>query len=302
MNSTHVRNPVLLASFLALAALTSACGGGTPGSVEAPSALSSALEASTAASGTLLCAPADAQVAACASKTAGDACELTPPDGAPAVAGTCRTTIDGAAVACAPNPPAPPQELVEACTGKVAGATCQVAEAFGNSRDGVCVTARDGATLVCGRVRIPPQGAIDACASLAAGDSCTMPGQGAMEPAPACAAWDRRAPALSPALRRRTSSRTASRPAPACRRARPAPSAAATRRSQAPAWRRQRTARRCASSPAPTCAAGSRAARVGTTACGRPTVKSWRRRLRAAGPPLRTWTPQGGSGAPFAPV
>ena len=180
MNSTHVRNPVLLASFLALAALTSACGGGTPGSAEAPSALSSALEASTAASGTLLCAPADAQVAACASKAAGDACELTPPDGAPAVAGTCRTTIDGATVGCAPNPPAPPRELVEACADKVASATCQVAEAFGNSRDGVCVTARDGATLVCGRVRVPPQGAVDACASLAAGDSCTMAGQGAM--------------------------------------------------------------------------------------------------------------------------
>ena len=179
MNSKHFRNSLFLASFLALAALVSACGGGTSSS-EATSALSSALEASTAASGTLLCAPAPEQVAACASKATGDACELTPPDGAPAVAGTCRSTLDGVAVACAPNPPAPPQELVDACTGKVAGVTCQVTEAFGNTRDGVCVTARDGATLVCGRVRVPPQGAIDACASLAAGDTCTMPGLGGM--------------------------------------------------------------------------------------------------------------------------
>ncbi len=176
MTSNHVRKPLLLASFLALAALISACGGGTPDPAEATSALSSALEASTAASGTLLCAPADEQVAACAGIAAGDACELTPPDGAPAVAGTCRATLDGSAVACAPNPPAPPQELVDACTGKATGDACQVAEAFGNTRDGVCGTARDGATLVCGRVRIPPQAAVDACASLAAGDACTMTG------------------------------------------------------------------------------------------------------------------------------
>jgi len=49
------------------------------------------------------------------------------------------------------------------------------AEPFGDIHTGVCVTARDGSTLVCGRVRAPPQGAIDACASLAAGEACTMP-------------------------------------------------------------------------------------------------------------------------------
>jgi hypothetical protein len=69
---------------------------------------------------------------------------------------------------------------VDACTGKAGGDACQVAEAFGNTRDGVCVTARNGATLVCGRVRTPPQGALDACASLSVGDACTMPGMGGM--------------------------------------------------------------------------------------------------------------------------
>ena len=179
MTSKLVRNALSLATFLALAALVSACGAGTTPS-EATTALSSALEASTAASGTLLCAPADAQIAACTGMAAGDACELAPPDGAPAVAGTCRATLDGATVACAPNPPAPPQELVDACTGKAEADPCQVAEAFGNTRDGVCVMARNGATLVCGRVRTPPQGALDACASLSAGDACTMPGMGGM--------------------------------------------------------------------------------------------------------------------------
>jgi hypothetical protein len=178
MTSIRVRNPFLLASFLAVATVLGACGGSS--GQDGASTLSSALEASTAASGTLLCAPADAQIAACAARAAGDACQLVPPSGAPAVAGTCRTTIDGATVACAPNPPAPPQELVDACTGKAAGATCQVAEPFGNSRDGLCVTARDGATLVCGRVHVPPQGAIDACATLVAGAACAMPGHGGM--------------------------------------------------------------------------------------------------------------------------
>jgi hypothetical protein len=178
MTSIHVRNPLLLASFLAVATVLAACGGSS--TQDGATTLSTALEASTAASGTLLCAPADAQIAACTAKAAGDACELLPPDGAPAVAGTCRTTIDGGSVACAPNPPAPPPELVLACTGKAAGATCQVAEPFGNTRDGLCVTARDGATLVCGRVQVPPQGAIDACATLAAGAACAMPGHGGM--------------------------------------------------------------------------------------------------------------------------
>jgi hypothetical protein len=174
MNAKNVPNSFLRAAAVVVAVITSACGG-TASTANTPSALSAALEASTDASGTLLCAPAAAQVAACAGLAAGDPCALTPPNGAATVPGTCRATIAGTAVACAPNPPAPPQELVDACAGKVVGSTCQVTEAFGDTRDGACVTARDGATLVCGRVHVPPQAAIDACATLAAGATCAMP-------------------------------------------------------------------------------------------------------------------------------
>ena len=175
-SSMNPRTSLLLASTLAIASLLAGCGSGNSSAADETSALSAAIESSVAASGTLLCTPAEPQLAACAGKAAGDACALTPPGGAPDVAGTCRATIDGAAVACAPTPPGPPQELVDACAGKAAGVACQVSEAFGNSRDGVCVTARNGATLVCGRDRTPPQGAIDACAALAAGAACTLPG------------------------------------------------------------------------------------------------------------------------------
>ena len=104
------------------------------------------------------------------------ACTLSTADGGTTVAGTCHTTVDGASLACAPNPPAPPQELVTPCVGKTAGDACTEAEPFDdNDRPGVCVTARDGATLICGRVHTPTQGAIDACATAAAGDACTLP-------------------------------------------------------------------------------------------------------------------------------
>ncbi len=165
---------------VALASLLSACGGAAPSADT--SALSSALESSTAASGTLLCAPADLQVAACDGKAAGDACLLTSPSGV-AVDGTCRATLDASVVACAPNPPAPPAELVQACAGKALADACQVTEPFGDTRSGTCVTARDGTTLVCGRDRSPPQAAVDACASLATGAACTMAGHGGMAPA-----------------------------------------------------------------------------------------------------------------------
>ena len=77
-------------------------------------------------------------------------------------------------MACAPTPPAPPQALVDACTGLTAGTACSVAENDGDNHTGLCVIARDGATLICGRAHTPPQAAVDACASLATGDACTM--------------------------------------------------------------------------------------------------------------------------------
>ncbi len=177
MNAQLRRNALLVVPSLAIAALLGACGAQKTAVADSQTAaLSAALESTVAASGTLLCAPSDGQTAACSGLAAGDACTLTNAAGT-SVAGTCRATLDGSAVACAPNPPAPPPELVDACTGKAAGDTCSVTEAFGNTRSGACRTARDGATLVCGRVFAPPQAAVDACANHAAGDACPMPGR-----------------------------------------------------------------------------------------------------------------------------
>ncbi len=179
----HLKMLATIVAGLATLAVV-ACGGSAKVDDAAASAtstsLSSAVASGTASSGTLICTPAQGQIDACTGKISGDACILTSTNGTATldVAGTCRTTIDGASVACAPNPPAPPQELVAACTGLTSGAACTVTEAFGDTRSGVCMTARDSTTLVCGRVQAPPQVAIDACASLTAGATCSMGASG----------------------------------------------------------------------------------------------------------------------------
>lgn len=167
-----------LAALAGLALLLSAGCTQKSGAPVASSALANRWAWTIGATGTLLCAPTQAQIDACAGMAAGATCSLTAPDGTTQIAGTCHETIDGAAVACAPNPPGPPQELVDACTGKAAGDACTVTEEDGDTRNGNCVTARDGTTLICGRDFTPPQAAIDACATLAAGDTCTMPAGG----------------------------------------------------------------------------------------------------------------------------
>lgn len=175
MTRTSRRNGLALAALgPVLVALAAACnGGGT--STTSTSALASTIASATASTGTLLCSPAQAQVDSCSGLAAGDACTLSTADGGSTTSGTCRTTIDGATVACAPTPPSPPQELVDACSALAAGESCQVTEADGDAHQGVCVTARDGSTLVCGRIRTPPQVAIDACSALAEGDACSLP-------------------------------------------------------------------------------------------------------------------------------
>ena len=154
----------------------SACSAGADSSLST-SALSTAIGTVTTSSGTLLCAPTQAQIDACSGKAASDSCSLSSADGGTGVAGTCRTTVDGASIACAPDLPAPPQASIDACSGHAAGDSCQVTEPDGDVRSGVCATARDGTTLACSRVPTPPQAAIDACASLAAGDACSLPGR-----------------------------------------------------------------------------------------------------------------------------
>jgi len=138
------------------------------------SALSTAYAAWSQSSGTLLCDPSDAQTALCSGLAAGDACTLSSTDGTKTWSGTCRASVDGTAVACVPNPKAPPAELVEACSGKAAGDACQADEAFGKVREGACVAAKDGTTLICGRVHTPSQARVDACEGKAAGDACDL--------------------------------------------------------------------------------------------------------------------------------
>lgn len=172
---------LFVASMTALAALV-IWGAGACASNDQVGAGASALEAAVVAAatspGALLCTPTEAQTAACSGKAAGDACTFPGFDGGAGIAGTCRTTIDGAGVACAPTPPAPPQVLIDACAGKTAGAACSVAER-GHTETGACALAPDGATLACRPVRTPPQAAVDACTGKAAGDACALPGRGA---------------------------------------------------------------------------------------------------------------------------
>jgi hypothetical protein len=170
----------ILASSAALVAalFLAACGqagtGGSRTGAITSDVLADTVAAANEATGTMLCAPSQDQIDACAGLAAGDACSLTSPDGLVSVAGACRAILDGVTLACGHVPPAPPRPLVEACAGKATGDACTVTEPDGDSHDGTCVAARDGATLVCGRAHLPPQAALDACASLAAGDACTM--------------------------------------------------------------------------------------------------------------------------------
>lgn len=165
----------------ALALGAAGCGGTSSSGATATgstSALAVALASTSAATGTLLCAPTSSQVDACTGVAVGDPCVLTSTDDG-TVDGVCRVTLDGTTVGCAPKPPALPEALVTACSGKVAGDACQAAEPFGDTHAGVCVATPD-ATLVCGRVRTPQAGAIAACDGAAVGDSCALP-----DPAPA---------------------------------------------------------------------------------------------------------------------
>jgi hypothetical protein len=166
-------SPAALVAALALAACGQPPTRGAS-SATASDALADTMASATQAAGTMLCAPSPAQLDACAGLGTGDACAMTSPDGLASVAGTCRATLDGTAVACGPTPPAPPAPLVAACAGLASGDACTVTEPDGDAHDGTCVTARDGSTLVCGRAFAPPPPAIEACAALAVGDACTL--------------------------------------------------------------------------------------------------------------------------------
>ena len=169
----------ILGCCLGALAFVAACGGSTttpaPGTDAAT--LSAAYAVATDSSGTLVCAPSGNQIAACAGLPAGAACTLAATDASAARAGICRTGVDRTTVACAPDPLVLPQPLVDACAGLTTGDACEVTEAFGNTRDGTCVVAPETGTLICGRPQQPCDACIAACADLALGDSCVLPGR-----------------------------------------------------------------------------------------------------------------------------
>ena len=177
MHATPLSRPGLIAIAAALAIASLGCSGGGSSSSNGTgtTALSASYASTSSASGTLLCTPSDAQTAACQGMAAGAACTLTGKDGS-SIAGTCLATIDGSSVACSPNPPAPPAELVTPCQGKAAGDTCTVTGGEGDeTHSGVCsLGPASTGPLACSRADdLLPHGAA-ACAGLANGAACTM--------------------------------------------------------------------------------------------------------------------------------
>jgi hypothetical protein len=119
--------------------------------------------------GSLDCTPSPSQTDACSGKTAGQSCGAFFAGRGSGFDGICRTTLDGAGLACAPGQ-LPPRHAVNACAGKSAGDACQPDDHF---PAGVCV--ENDSTLACALVRAPPDFAVAACSTLAAGDDCSLP-------------------------------------------------------------------------------------------------------------------------------
>ena len=80
------------------------------------------------------------------------------------------------ALAQAPAPPAPPQEAVDACTGREAGAACTF-QHDGHSVAGSCRAMPGGTTVACAPMNFhlrfgPPPEALEACQGQQEGASC----------------------------------------------------------------------------------------------------------------------------------
>jgi hypothetical protein len=115
-------------------------------------------------------------VAACDGKQATDACSFTVED--KTINGNCATLPGHTVLVCLPPPP---QVLVDACTGKIAGDSCTVS--LGDHMDdedhmftGVCTTAPDGTTLAClPPPRLPEQSPrVTVCSGKPAGTLCSV--------------------------------------------------------------------------------------------------------------------------------
>lgn len=102
--------------------------------------------------------PPPEAVAACKSRSAGDACSVTLRDRT--LDGVCRAAPEGGELACMPDgpPPGPPPEAVDACASKAAGDACTVSFPDGNSVEGVCRSGPDGnGPLACAPNGPPPR-------------------------------------------------------------------------------------------------------------------------------------------------
>lgn len=118
--------------------------------------------------------PPRGAVEACSGKAAGDVCTM-PGRHAANENGVCGLGPDGTTVACRPTF-TPPQVAVDACADKAEGDACTFPNREGTaSLEGTCSHGRDGenATLACAPQHRFPDAAA-ACASLAAGDACTL--------------------------------------------------------------------------------------------------------------------------------
>ncbi len=130
----------------------------------------------------LLCAPSPRQTSACAGLMPGASCVLTrldtdgnaDADGDFSIAGTCRAPVGGGSLACAPVPPPLPVERTQPCAGRSAGDDCTFDRLANGPITGACFPVGGSGTLVCGRVRVPPQPLVDACSGKSAGASCDL--------------------------------------------------------------------------------------------------------------------------------
>ena len=109
-------------------------------------------------------------------------------------ASSSATSADGGMAATGPLRCAPSEGMLEACTGKAAGAACTLggAQDGGWSLPGSCRSTFDGTGLACApQPRGPPSVLVDACSGMAAGGACTATGRwggtftGTCEAAPA---------------------------------------------------------------------------------------------------------------------
>ncbi|HUM12858.1 MAG TPA: hypothetical protein VLT82_18060 [Myxococcaceae bacterium] len=85
-------------------------------------------------------------------------------------------------------PPSPPQEAVDACTGRETGAACSF-QHDGHAVSGTCHPAPDGTVSACAPVHVfqgPPPEALQACQGQQDGASCRFTGPGGEEIAGLC--------------------------------------------------------------------------------------------------------------------